>query len=58
MSIEYNQTSPTKNSFKSCQYQKVGNPIRLGNHNYQYLKDSNGNLICISRPIIQKIGPN
>lgn len=58
MSIGYSQTGSAKNSSKNHQRQKVGNPIRIGNHNHQYIKDSNGNLRCVSRPIIQKINPN
>lgn len=56
MSIDNKQNNyPSKS--KIGQYQKVGNPIRVGKHNYQYFKDSKGNLICATRPLFQKIGP-
>lgn len=55
MAVEHNQNSSPKKNFISYRYQKIGNPLRLGNNNYQYLKDSNGNLVRTSRPIIQKV---
>lgn len=55
MTAEHDQNGSTKNGFISYRYQKIGNTLRLGNHNCQYLKDSNGNLIKISRPIILKV---